>query len=366
MQKLADAQSAITKAYGKSAGGKGFKFPSFARLPTGILPLDLALAGGIPMGATSLFYGNESSGKTSLALRCVAQFQKRHGTGKNGRKAVWIDVENSWDEEWVSLHGVDPDEVYLFRPTTAEEAADIADEVAMASDTGLIVVDSLAALSSIDQLEKTADKVVVAGAAKPSTTLLRKLGAGIAEHSKANQLLTTIYINQPRMKIGFVMGNPEFLPGPVMQNFQAFLKLRLTAKPILKEKIAPIPIYSDNSARVVKKKFPCIRQNCEWQTILYPHDKHKPLEVNNHIHAEKLLEDLGYLEKGKGAEPWTLWDILNPTNGELLSFKTKTAAMEFAMSHYDALLAMLIEDLLLLYKDEIALGMLEAKKAGHK
>lgn len=365
MQKLLDAQKAITDAYGKQVGGKGFKFPNFDRLPTGILNLDIALAGGIPMGAVSILYGNESSGKTSLALRCAAQFQRRHGTGKNARKVVWIDVENAWDEDWVKLHGVDPKEVYLFKPTTAEEAADIGDEVAMASDTGLIVIDSLAALSSIDQLEKTADKVVVAGAAKPSTTLLRKIGAGITEHTKAGQNLTVIYINQPRNKIGFVMGNPEILPGPAMQNFQAFLKLRLTGKPILKEKIAAVPIYSDNSAKVVKKKFPCIRAACEWQTMLYPHQGRKPLELNNHTHLEKLLEDLDYLTKD-GTKGWSLYDILHPDTGELLPFQTKTAAVAFALQHYDQTIKFLIADMLLLYKDDIIAQMEDMKTAGTK
>lgn len=354
MQKLTDAQSAITKTYGENAGGIGFKFPAFDRLPTGILTLDVALAGGIPMGAVSIFYGNESSGKTSLALRCVAQFQKRYGAT---RKVVWIDVENAWDEPWVRLHGVDPDQVYLFRPTTAEEASDIADEVAMSSDTGLIVIDSIAALASIDQLEKTAEQIVMAGSAKPTTTMLRKIGAGIVEHSKAGQTLSAIYINQTRMKIGFVMGNPEIIPGPNYQNFQAFLKLRLSAKPILKEKIAAIPIYADNSMRITKKKFPCIRASAEWQTILYPYEGHKPLEVNNHTHAETILSDLDYLVKdGKN------W-ILHP-DGQV--FTTKKAAVASVLEDYDALLKFLVDDLLLLYKDDIEDQVNDAKKAGHK
>lgn len=353
MHNLSDAQKAITKAYGENAGGRGFRFPEFQRLPTGILPLDVALAGGIPMGAVSIFYGNESSGKTSLALRCAAQFQKRHG---DKRKVVWIDAENTWDEDWVKLHGVDPDQVYLFRPTTAEEAADIADEVAMAADTGLLVVDSIAALASIDQLEKTAEQIVMAGAAKPLTTMLRKIGGGIVEHAKAGQLLTTIYINQTRHKIGFVMGNPEILPGPSMQNFQAFLKLRLSAKPILKEKIAAVPIYADNSMKVTKKKFPCIRTSAEWQTILYPWmyngEALKPLSVNNATHAEKMLETLDYLVKD--GKQWVLYP-----DGEV--FPTKKAAVASRLADYDEFVKFLVDDLLLLYKDDI-----EAQLTGKK
>lgn len=354
MQRLSDAQAAITKAYGKNSGGKGYKFPEFDRLPSGIFNLDLALAGGIPMGAVTILYGNESSGKTSLALRLAHQYQQRHG---KKQKVAWIDVENSWDKPWVSKHGVKTEDVYLYKPTTAEEAADIAGEIAMSEDAGLVIVDSIAALASIDQLEKSAEQTVVAGAVRPTVNLMRKLGAGITEHAKAGQNLTVVYINQPRTKIGFVMGNPEILPGPAFQNYQAFLKLRLTGKPVLKEKIAAVPIYSTNSARIVKKKFPCIRQSAEWQTILYPHGDHRVLDLNNHKHIEKLLEELDYLVKDK--KDWVLYP-----DGEC--FNTKTAAVQHAMADYDALLKFFIDDMLLLYKDELEDQIETASKAGHK
>lgn len=351
LSKLADASSAIAKAYGAEAGGKGFKFPAFPRLSTGIFTLDVALAGGIPLGAVSLFYGNESCGKTSLALRIAARFQARFP----GRKVCWIDIENAWDDEWAKLHGVNPEEVYLYKPTTAEEAADVARELGMSEDAGLVVVDSLAALSSIAQLEKSAEQVVVAGAAKPATQLLRNLGAAMTEHTKANQWLTTIYINQPRNKIGFVMGNPEFLPGPTFQNFQAFLKLRLSAKPVLKEKLAAVPIYNDTSARIVKKKFPCIRQEAAWQMALYPYEqvnsqgkptgvKVKPLEVNNRHHMKTVLEAQEWLYKD--GKEW----VLEPDG---LVFPTREAALDHAMQHYEETVSFVVSRLLLLYEDQI-------------
>lgn len=358
-----EAAAAIKKAYGAEVGGLGFKFPSFARLPTGILTLDIALGGGIPMGAVSLIYGNESCGKTSLALRAAAEFQRRYPD----RKVAWIDVEQSWDEDWVKLHGVDPTQVYLYSPTTAEEAADLAKELALSEDIGFLIVDSLAALASIQQIEKSAEQVVVAGAAKPSTTLLRNCGAGIAEHRKAGQLLTVMYINQPRNKIGFVMGNPETLPGPAYQNFQAFLKLRLTGKAVLKEKIAPISIYNDHSAKIVKKKFPCIRQSAEWQMATYPYEavnsqgkptgkKVKPLEVNNRTHAAALLEAHGFLHNAgtKAKAEWVL-----EVTGEV--FPTKEAAIDSAMSDYDMLLDFFVDSFLLLYKDEIEMQITTGK-----
>lgn len=346
LKQLTDAQKAIHKAYGAQSGGRGFKFPNFPRLPTGILPLDISLAGGIPMGAVSLFYGNESCGKTSLALRAAAEYQRRFPD----RAVCWIDVENAWDEDWVRLHGLDPDLVHLYKPTTAEEAADVAKELGMSEDAGLVVVDSIAALASIQQLEKSAEQTVVSGAAKPSTQLLRNLGAAITEHTKAGQGLTVIYINQPRMKIGFVMGNPEFLPGPVFQNFQAFLKLRLTAKPHLDEKIAPIPIYNDHGSRIVKKKFPCIRQSAEWQMAIYPYEhkgvKVSPLEVNNARKLQLLSDQHGWIHQPAKKGEW-----VSEITGEV--FKTKTAALEAAIADYDGTLSFIVKRLLKLYGDPI-------------
>lgn len=341
MHKLTDTVDKLQKTYGEGVGGLAPEYPVFKRLPTGILPLDIGLGGGVPMGTVSIFFGTESSGKTSLSLRLAAQFQKRYPD----RKVAWIDAENVWDPAWSALHGVDVDQVYLFKPTSSEEAADIADEVAWSSDAGLLIVDSIAALASMDQIEKDAHKVVVAGAAKSTTTMMRKIGAGMVEHIKVGQNLTVIYINQIRHKIGFVMGNPEILPGPSFQNYQASLKLRLSAKPVLTEKISPVPIYAENAARIAKKKFPITRQAVEWETILYPHKGHKPLEVNNTRQAEHVLTELGYLEKHDKA--WLL-------HGEV--FPTKSAAVEKALSDYDGLVEMIVEDMLLLYKDPLPNG----------
>lgn len=342
MHKLDEGVKTLHKHFGKGVGGQGADYPELSRLPTGIFTVDVALAGGIPLGAVSIFYGMEGSGKTSLSMRCVGQYQKRFPD----KHAVWIDAENAWDRDWAKLHGVDTDRLYLFKPTTAEEAADIAKEVAYSEDAGFLVIDSIAALASNEQIEKTADKVVVAGAAKPTTNLMRGVGTGMVEHVKAGSQLTVIYINQIRHKIGFVMGNPEILPGPSFQNYQAYLKLRLTGKPIIKEKISAAPIYSDNSMKVAKKKFPIIRSSAEWQTILYPYNGFKPPDVNNHKTMEHLLEELGYLEKN-GSE-WLLY-------GE--PFKTKTEAVATALADYDNTLAQVCDDLLLLYKDKIAANL---------
>lgn len=356
LQKLSAADMRIKKAYGDGAGGKAFKFPEWKRLPTGVLTLDVALGGGIPLGAMSLIYGNESSGKTSLCLRIAAHHQHLYPE----RKVCWIDVENSWDEDWVRLHQVDPDEVHLYKPSTAEEAADVAKEVAMSEDAGLVIVDSLVAMGSIAQLEKSAEQVVVSGAAKAQTSLLRNLGAASSEHVKVKQRLTSIIINQPREKIGFVMGNPEILPGPKLQNYQAFLKLRLTGKPVLKEKIAPISIYNDCSARIVKKKFPCIRQSATWQMATYPYEegtkKVAPLEINNRTHAEAILTENGWLENtGTKSKPaWVL-----AMTGEV--FPTKTAAMDEAMRDYQGLIRFFVDKLLILYSEEIKDNILHGK-----
>ena len=337
MHSMKEGLAEIHKLFGEGAGGRGHTFPNFTRLPTGIISLDVTLGGGFPMGAVSIIYGVEGSGKTSLATRLVAQYQRRFPK----KAVVWVDVENEHDPDWKKLHGVDLNSLYVLKPTSAEQCSDMAGEAAMASDCGLLIVDSLAAMASYDQLEKTSDKTVVAGAAKPSTTMLKKVSAGIVEHTKAGDHLTVIYINQIRMKIGFVMGNPEILPGPTLQNYQAFLKLRLTGNPVLQEKIAAVPIYSEQIARIKKKKFATVRSEAKWSTILYPHKGLKPLDVNNHRLAENLLEECGFLTKHSKTE-WLL-------HGEV--YPTKTAAVEAALADYDETVKDIVNHLQKLYGD---------------
>lgn len=336
MQSLNDAVSTLEKQFGQGIGGRGAKYAPFTRLPSGIVNLDVGLGGGIPMGAMSLIYGPEGGGKTSLATRLAVQFQRRYPD----RAIAWVDVENQFDPDWAKLHGLDNDRIYLFKPTSAEQAADICGEVATSEDAGLLILDSMAAMSTYDMMEKEAEKVVVAGAAKASTTLLRKVAGGMVEHVRAGNLFTFVCINQVRDKVGFVLGNPEIVPGPRQQNFMAFLKLRLTGKPILKEKISPTPIYTENTAKITKKKFPAIRQDMKWETIIYPYQGHKPLDVNNHRAMETILEEVGFLTKeGKDFA----------LHGEV--FPTKTAAVQHALENYDDTIRDLVDELLLLYKE---------------
>ena len=320
MGNMNDASKRIKKKLGDEIGGQAVKFPEFDRLPFGIASLDIALAGGVPCGCVSIVYGPPSGGKTSLSLRLAAQHQKRFPDDV----VVWLDVENCWDSGWAKKHGVDVDSMFIYKPTTAEEAADVLKEVAFAEDAGLLVVDSIPALSSISQVDKAGEAHVMAGSTREVSDVLRKIGAASAEHVKRGHRLTTVLINQIRYKIGFVMGNPEILPGPDLQNYMAFLKLRVTAKPKLDKKVAAIPIYSENAATVTKKKFPVCAMTAEWNTILYPYEGWKPLDVNNRKIIEKTLAEIDAL--GKGGAGWLLW-------GE--EFQTKTAALDSAMSDYD-------------------------------
>lgn len=328
---LAEATKKLSKKLGSEIGGLGANFMEFERLPSGIAALDIALAGGIPLGSVSILYGHESSGKTSLCLRLAAQHQHRFPDDA----VAWLDPENSWDPEWAVKHGVDPSRVYVYKPTSAEEACDVVDAIAFAKDAGLLVLDSIPALSSIKQLEKQGEQHVMAGATKEVSDVLRKIGGASLEHTKRNHRLTTIYINQLRTKIGVMFGNPETIPGPALQNYQAFLKLKLRQKPILKEKIAPVPIYAECFAKVEKKKFPICMSAAEWSVITYPHEGHKPLDVNNRRVIEKMLEAYGMLA-GSGKE-WLLW-------GEV--FSTKTAALDAALDDYDGTITSIIQKML--------------------
>jgi recombination protein RecA len=172
-------------------------------IPTGSLSLDLALGGrGIPRGRVTELYGPESSGKTTLALHTVAQAQKKGGV------AAFIDAEHALDTTWAKRLGVDVSNLLVSQPGTGEEALEIAEMLVRSNSVDIIVVDSVAALTPKAEIEGEMGDSHVGLQARLMSQAMRKLSAII--HKSKTSL---IFINQIRMKIGVMFGNPETTPG---------------------------------------------------------------------------------------------------------------------------------------------------------
>ena len=211
-------------------------------IPTGSLSLDLALGiGGLPRGRIVEIYGPESSGKTTLALHCIAEGQK------NGGNAAFIDVEHALDPVYARALGVDVDGLLVAQPDTGEQALEITEALVRSGAIDVIVVDSVAALVPRAEIEGEMGDSHVGLQARLMSQALRKLAGAI---SKSN--CVAIFINQLREKVGVMYGNPEVTPGGRALKFYSSVRIDIRRIETLKN--GTEQVGSRTRARVVKNK----------------------------------------------------------------------------------------------------------------
>ena len=194
-------------------------------IPTGSLSLDIALGiGGVPRGRIVEIYGPESSGKTTVALHIVAEAQKMGG------EAVFIDVEHALDPVYAQALGVDIDSLLVSQPDTGEQALEICEALVRSGAIDVVVVDSVAAMTTKAEIEGEMGDSFVGLQARLMSQALRKLTGAI---SKSNAVC--IFINQLREKIGVMYGNPETTPGGRALKFYSSVRLDVRKKDPIKE-----------------------------------------------------------------------------------------------------------------------------------
>ncbi len=239
------ALSQIERAFGKGSVmklGQSQKSQDISVISTGSLGLDIALGvGGIPRGRVIEIYGPESSGKTTLTLHCVAEAQKAGGT------CAFVDAEHALDPLYARKLGVDIDELLISQPDTGEQALEITDTLVRSGAVDLVVVDSVAALVPQAELEGEMGDTHVGLQARLMSQALRKLTSSI---SKSN--CTVIFINQIRMKIGVMFGNPETTTGGNALKF--YSSVRLDIRRIGQIKSGDEVIGNQTRVKVVKNK----------------------------------------------------------------------------------------------------------------
>ncbi len=210
-------------------------------MSTGSLGLDLALGGGIPKGRIIEIYGPESSGKTTLALHSVAQVQKKGGL------AAFVDAEHALDPEYAAKIGVNLDDLLISQPDTGEQALEITETLVRSNAVDVVVVDSVAALVPRMEIEGDMGDSHMGLQARLMSQALRKLTGAISK-SKT----TVIFINQLRMKIGVMFGNPETTAGG--QALKYYSSVRLDIRRIEQIKDGEQVIGSKVRVKVVKNK----------------------------------------------------------------------------------------------------------------
>ena len=217
-------------------------------IPAGALSLDLALGGGYPKGRIIEIYGPESSGKTTLTLHAIAEVQKKGGT------AAFIDAEHALDPAYARKLGVDTNNLLVSQPDNGEQALEIVDSLVRSNAVDLIVVDSVAALTPQAEIEGDMGDSHMGLQARLMSQALRKL-TGVINKSKA----TVMFINQIRMKIGVMFGNPETTTGGNALKFYA--SVRLDIRRTGQIKVGEEVIGNRTKVKVVKNKIaPPFRQ----------------------------------------------------------------------------------------------------------
>ena len=241
---LQTALAQIEKQFGKGAVMKLGQNSSLnvEAIPTGSLSLDIALGiGGVPRGRIVEIYGPESSGKTTVALHIVAEAQKMGG------EAVFIDVEHALDPVYAQALGVDIDSLLVSQPDTGEQALEICEALVRSGAIDVVVVDSVAAMTTKAEIEGEMGDSFVGLQARLMSQALRKLTGAI---SKSNAVC--IFINQLREKIGVMYGNPETTPGGRALKFYSSVRLDVRKKDPIKE--GGEIIGNRTRAKVVKNK----------------------------------------------------------------------------------------------------------------
>lgn len=221
------ALAQIEKQFGRGSIiklGERPRFDSDNVIPTGSIALDIALGvGGIPRGRITEIYGQESSGKTTLAYHIIAEAQKLGGI------AAFVDAEHSVDAEYAHNLGIDIDALLVSQPDTGEEALEIIDALIRSGAVDVVVLDSVAALVPKAEIEGDMGDSHVGLQARLMSQAMRKIGGSLSKSNTA-----AIFINQIREKIGIMFGNPETTPGGRALKFWSSVRLEIRRTETLK------------------------------------------------------------------------------------------------------------------------------------
>jgi len=211
-------------------------------ISTSSISLDMILGvGGVPRGRVIEIYGNESTGKTTLALHILAEAQKRKGVG------AFVDAEHAMDPDYAKKIGVDVDELLISQPDSGEQALQIVETLARSGTIDVIVIDSVAALTPKAEIAGEMGEFQIGLQARLMSSALRKLSSIV---SKSKTLI--IFLNQTRMKIGQTWGNPETTPGGLALKFYASVRINLKRIAQIKQKDEIVG--SRIRAKIVKNK----------------------------------------------------------------------------------------------------------------
>jgi recombination protein RecA len=222
------------------------------RSNTGILALDLCLGGGWTKARAGMLYGEKSSGKSTLALQSIATHQRQNPDAM----AAWIDVEGTLDKPWARKLGVDLERLVVVEPETGEHAVDLADAMLRAREIDVVVMDSIAMIVSMKEIDESSEKDTMALQARLVGKYIRRTNNALLRERSRDHKPILIHINQFRMKVGLVFGDPRVLPGGKALEFSTTQQVETKNKEIIAKDSDgnDVVVYNEHNVKITKNK----------------------------------------------------------------------------------------------------------------
>lgn len=293
-----------------------FKVQERARIPTGIFPLDYALGGGFPVGATNIVFGNKSSGKTTTLLKAVRNAQHMCSTChhyltdaawgcrcKKPREHVcaYLDVEGALDLPWAKAIGVNTEKMLISIPEYAEQTLDIAEALVRSGEVDVLVLDSIAFLTPQKEIEESIEKDMMGVQARIIGKFIRKLTAAVnLVGTETGRRPTLLFTNQIRMKLGVMFGNPETQPGGMAPGYSAATETKLWPGKYEMDEVTKKPIHVDINFRIEKNKTSGAKMEGQYKLYTSDTPEKKKGDVFDEDHMIDWGEKTGLIQRAGG------------------------------------------------------------------
>lgn len=293
------------------------------RIPTGVFEFDYRTGGGFPRGRISVVYGPESSGKSNIAYKAIANAQR---LPPPCNRAILLDVESTFDPVWAAQLGVNVEELIVIKPDYGEQAIDMTIAAIQIDEVAIIVYDSIAATVPSVELEKSTEKADMGTQAILIKRCINKVVQTLSIEGKRNHFPAFIFVNQIRMKIGVMFGDPETMPGGLTFKFASSLTVRVYGKnEFVKEISSEIPAFKQTKMVIKKAKVGVMGYEGEYSLCMLPHDVLGAGESASWKMVESHLKNNNRLAKGK--DGWVF------NNGEEVFRTLQDMSMKYYTDH---------------------------------
>lgn len=292
--------------YDKNEAGFSIEKNDPGRCPTGIFPLDYTLGGGIPNGRISVFYGKESSGKTSIALLAIANYQKMYPD----RRCIFMDVEGHYDSEWARRLGVNTETLFILDCDYAEMYVDELDQYMEVDDLGLVVLDSLAAFSPKAELEDSVEQSHMGRISQIQSVMIRKIEHALNRLTRRHGYAPPfIILNQARANYNkkTKYSPDDMMPGSRNSAHAGVLVAKIGAYPVKDPTSTVLPVKNKITFTISRAKMKTLNKGITFDLVVEDHGNYKAGDISDELNfITSQLESMGQKTKNTKGGGYTI------------------------------------------------------------